>query len=177
MATDRQNLKLAQAGQVNSFVNVVDPLTPATGSVAALHTKYYQFRLNDNGVPGTPSAEFGIPVPVAGKVTSVTFVSPVALTMDAANIKTFTLAKRTAGGVASTIAVQSTITTTGVGGAGNLLALQPYKFVTADFTLANVALAAGDTLTAKAIAAGTGVIISGAAGLADAYLVVGVEEN
>ncbi len=177
--SDRTVLKLAQAGQVGGAQAdlAVNPMTPVTGAVAAAHTKFYTFPLNDNGTAATDVVEAAIPIPIKGKVVSVTFVAPIGITMSATAIKTVTLQKYTAGAAAATVWAQSTITTTGMGGAGNLLAFQPYQSVQADFTAANQQLAAGDCLTVKTTHGAAGVAISGALGISNAFVIVGVEEN
>ena len=147
MPTDRTILKNSQAGIVGSAGSLIDPLTAKTGSVAALHTKYYTAAIQMNDLTTITVGlleNILFQTPVAGKVVSVSFGTAIAVTANDTNYATWTLAKRTGAGAAATIATQTTKITAGM---GNLAAFVPYAAVTADFTVANTALAAGDVVT------------------------------
>ncbi len=176
MPTDRQILKNAQSGHINSAALAVDPLTQGTGAVAALNTRYYSFPMTDNGAILGVATESAIRMPVAGKVVSIAVSPAIAVTANNSNFATFTVSKRTGAGGAVTVGTQ----TTAITGMGNLAAFVPYVFATADFTAANVNVAAGDVLTCLIGKTGAGIILTTAisATVAANYVMVtvGIEE-
>ena len=93
-----------------------------------------------------------------GIVRNISLNAPIAVAQDAANIATFTIAKRTGAGAAQTIASISTVTVTGVA----LVAFVPLEIAKSFFTAANVVLADGDVLTLAIAKGGTGVALSAA---------------
>jgi hypothetical protein len=89
-------------------------------------------------------------------VKSIALATPVAVTADANNYKTVTVAKRTAAGSAVTLATCNTQTT----GTNNLTAFVPYEM-----TLSCSLVCANDVVTVKAITTNNGVALSAATSL------------
>lgn len=168
--SDREFLKQAQAGQIGSMPLAGDPNVPVRNA----HTKYYQFLVSDAATAGTAVTETAMKIPVQGKVIGVSVTAPIAVTANDTNYATVTVAKRTAGGSASTIAAKNT-KTSGSSGSGSLTAFAPYDFPAAAFTAANIQLAAGDALTLAIAKTGTGVALNAATSYF--CVTVAVEEN
>ncbi len=157
--TDREILKLAQAGQIGSSGCAADPKT----TVRALHTRSYSFPLsNIVQADGTIAAIIETPVAriaFASRVLSVYIEAPIAVANDATNILTFTVARERAA-ASTTIATADTTTTTGVAFAAGLAAFVP-KAMTLSATSANLDLAAGDVVTIAVALGGAGKLLNG----------------
>lgn len=174
--TDRDVLKYAQMGQISSQASSMVG-TPET-VVRLSHTKYYTA-----SIPMADSVSLTVPMlesvvaamPVKGKVTSVSFSTPVSVTANNTNFATWTLSKRTGAGAAVTIATQ----TTAITGMGSLVLFVPYVAVAADFTAANQQCAAADVLTLSITKTAAGIALTAgtAALLSNVTVTVGVEEN
>lgn len=92
-----------------------------------------------------------------GFVSSISIEAPIAVTGDNTNNAVITIAKRTAAGAQTVIAVVTTNVAQ-----GGLVAFVPYKVPQAAFTPANVQLAPDDVLTVAVAKGGTGVALSAA---------------
>lgn len=160
---DREQLKGVQIGHAGS-----NGLTDVVTTVKQCHYRPYVVSLTDGGTAGTNATEVAIPVQLKCKVVAIYITAPVAVTGDDTNNKVFTIAKRTAGGSATTIGTY----TTSASPANSMTAFSP---VTLTLTASAVELASGDCITVKAIKGGTGVAIGSAT--AAAYVTVVVEEN
>ena len=146
-------------------------MTDVDATSKQVMTRHYHLSLSDGGTAGTNADEIAVVMQKKCKVVAVYITTPVAVAGHATANKIFTIAKRTAGGSATTIAALTCTV------ANAFTAFAP-KQVTASngtFTSANVELAAGDALTAKAIIQSTGIAIASAT--AAAYVTVVVEEN
>ena len=91
-------------------------------------------------------------------IAAISVTAPIAVTANATNFATITIAKRTAGGAAQTVA---TIPVT-PSGSGNLVAFTPFVATPAMITYTNTQLALGDLLTITIAQSGTGLALTGA---------------
>lgn len=163
--TDRAVYKRVQTGQLegNSVELTGTPEQTVTdASTRTLHQPIF----NDSA---NAAVNFGeeeiVRVPLAGKVLAAYVTPPAAITADSLNYCMLTLAKRTAGGTATTVGTLNTAT-------ANIAALTPTAFT---LTANAVQLAAGDSLTIKGLKTGNGKSL-GAAN-ASAKIAVVFEEN
>lgn len=166
--TDREILKLAQAGQVGSSGMAADPKV----AVNALNTKYYQFLVQDAATAGTAVTETAMQMPVRGKVIGVSMTAPIAVTASDTNFATVSVAKRTGSAASAPIASQATKVTAGT---GSLVAFVPAQLPSSAFTVANQQMAAGDVLTLAIAKAASGVALTAATSYF--CVTVAVEEN
>lgn len=155
MATDRTIIKNIQAAQysVAGSANIAGTTVNGNAETARIHQRAVRIPITDAATAGTAAAETTVmSMPVAGRIIAVYASAPVAVALNAGNFATLTLAKRTAGGGATTQAALSTA------------ALSLVAFAQAAFTLtaAAVDFAAGDDLTIVLAKSGTGVAISAA---------------
>ncbi len=159
MPTDREILKLAQAGQIGSSGCAADPLV----TVKALHTRVYNVPVSNivqsSGAIASVIEYAAFRVPFACRVLSCYVTAPIAVANAASNIVTFNVARERAA-VSTSIATADTTTTTGVAFATGLAAFVP-KAMTLSATSANLDLAAGDAVTISAIKGASGVLING----------------
>lgn len=111
-----------------------------------------------DGAAGNATAETAIgvvgPGPVNIAIGQVNIHPSAALTADNSNFATITVAKRTAGGGAVTIATATT-KTAGGGGTGNWVAWTPLVIPAS----AGASLAPGDAITVTIAKSGTGVVV------------------
>jgi len=172
--TDRDNASTALAGFIADVTtNPVD-----TAKQIAKRRKL-QVPLSDGGTAGSASGEVNFfRADVAVKVVSVHYDGGVAITADNTNNAAFLVQKRPVSGpgTPATVASATTAITDPVFGS-NYVADTPLA-LTLSATAANLSLAAGDILTAKATKGGTGVAFGAAATAkgAQAYLHVVIEE-
>lgn len=163
-----KQIQSAQMGVVNDFDGSDGNFPITIVKVKQLHRRVITAGITDAGGAGDNATERSIFGADNGPVRVVTaYISlPVTATAHAANYVTFTLAKRTAGGAATTIATRVTDV------AGGTLTAFAESAMT--LTASAVELALNDELTLKAVKAGAGVAISGA--LSNATIYVTVEE-
>ncbi len=156
--TDRQILKVSEAGAVGSVAFAADPLT---GCVAQAHTRYYHFLVSDFGTAARAVTTTAMHMPVRGKVVGISINSPKACTASTTLYATVTIAKQTAAS-ATTIAVVKTNTVVGDAtyGTGDLAAAVPFKLPAKMFTLSAVQMAADDVLTVAIAKASTGTALT-----------------
>lgn len=167
--TDRQRLKDVEQSQLSS--NEGQMTSTARAVVNAAATRSAHARVTDGGTAATGVAESAFAkVPNAALVKSVAVELPIAVANDATDIVTFTVAKRTAGGAAVTVATGSTLT----GALGAITAWTAYP-LTLSATAANVQLAAGDVLTVVVAKGGSGKAIAAATSFG--VVTIDFEEN
>lgn len=153
MSTDREIYKKTLRGQLGSSnASAPDDLA------AELNEHSHSFLVQDAATAGTDITETELyTAKVACRVKLVQVAAPIAVTAHATTNAVFTLAKRTAGGAATTLATDVTTS----GGTGSLTAFAPV-----DLPLSTAAgaldLAAGDSITFKAIKGSTGVALTAA---------------
>lgn len=136
MPTDREYLKMQQAGQLATS-GATDPI----GEVGKAHEQTFVF----SNVAGSPLAEVGIYMPKKCRVKSVIALPAADLATAASNYVTGTVAKRDgAGGSATTIA---SYTTNSSGGA----ALAAFVPTTCSIVAGTAEIAAGGVLTYKLV--------------------------
>lgn len=141
MATDRQLLKDAQVGALNTAPLAANARTGVVGEANEETFTFITFA-------AAPYVEQGIAMTKACRVKAIRLCSATTLAADATNNITATVAKRDgAGGAAATIGAS----TTDVAG-GALTAFTPK---TVAITVANMDLAAGNVLTFKTADNGT----------------------
>jgi hypothetical protein len=165
--TDRQTLKDALVGVLGSkpTAEVADPRAVVNlANSIAVSGKY-----SDAATAGTAITETVHWVaPYACKVIHAKVSAPVAAAAHASNIATFTVAKRTGAGGATTVASGSTVT----GGAPAALA----AFVPGALTMSTVAgattLAAGDVLTFAVAKGASGVALTAATSYLDLTVLI-----
>jgi len=130
-------------------------ISDAKATADAMNKRTFHILVADAATAGTAVTETVIvQVQRAGIAKAVRIATPIAVTAHDTNYATFTVAKRTGSGSASTIASQTTKIT---GGSGNVTAFVP---VTLTLTDANVVLAAGDVLTIAIAKASSGVALT-----------------
>ena len=154
--TDRENMKVAEAGLVGSTGMITVPTqTAAYAVVKEAHTAFQPCPITDGGTAGTPVTEMVMGrARNAGLVKAITFSAPIAVATNGANFLTITVAKRTAGGGAVTLATFATSAT-------SMVAFIPIV-LTLTATTANLQLAAGDVITVAVAKAGAGVAFAAA---------------
>lgn len=152
MATDRTLLKAAQKGHVGST-----GLSSAEDAVNQAHRQCFTFQFTDGGTAATNVTEFGFAVPAACKITQVQLTSAIAIAGHATNNKVITVSKRVAGAATAYAAFTLTV-------ANAMTAHTPVTLTSSNATITNSAqaLAAGDEITVKAIAAASGIAIGDA---------------
>ena len=161
-----KQIQSAQFGVLNDFDGSDGSFAVTLVKVKQLHRRVITATITDGGGAGDDAPERSIfganngPVRVIAAYVS----APVAAAADAANYVTFTLAKRTAGGAATTVGTRAT---TVAGGA-----LVQFGETALTLTASAVELALNDELTLKAVKAGAGVAFSAALTHATAYVVV-----
>lgn len=140
MATDREYLKMQQAGQL-----ATSGATSPISAVGEAHEHTFVF----SNAAGAALAEVGMYIPKKARVKSVKAVPGATLATDATNYVTGTVAKRDgAGGAATTIA---SYTTNSSGGA----ALTAFTATDCAIVAGTSELAAGSILTYKLVDAAT----------------------
>jgi hypothetical protein len=163
--TDRAVYKRVQVGQLEGNAVELTGTSDQTVSDAATRT-YHAAPFNDSG---NAAVNFGeeevVRVPLAGKVLAAYVTPPAAITADALNYCNLTLAKRTAGGTATTVGTLNTAT-------ANIAALTPTAMT---ITANAIQLSAGDSLTIKGLKTGNGKAM-GAAN-ANCRIAIVFEEN
>jgi hypothetical protein len=164
MATDRALSKQMQAGALSSVASANN----ATSEIARQHSRAYPWvkygaENSSNNVVETTM----FTVARAGVVKSVKLVANTSVAANATNGFVITVAKRTAGGSAVTVATWNTDTNAAAQGAITAFAPASLSVVTSS----DSTLAAADVLTFKCIKFGAGLLLDGGAAV-----VVDVEE-
>jgi len=154
MTTPREQIKQIQAakfGTLNDFSGSDGDFAVTNTEVKKLHRRVITCAITDAGGAGDNASERVIFTADNGpvRVISAYISAPVTAAGHAANNVLFTLAKRTAGGAATTIATRETTVVL-----GGLVAFTPSPMV---LVAAAVDLLINDALTLKAIKAGAGV--------------------
>jgi hypothetical protein len=159
--TAREQIKQIQAGQYgtsNDFNGSAGNFAITPSEVAKLHRRVITATLDDANTANQDCDEKVIFNATNGpvRVKSAGFTTPLVVAKDAADYITVTLAKRTAGGAATTIA---TLVTTVAAPGVALAALTPAAMA---LVAAAVDLALNDSLTIKVVKSGAGQKIAGA---------------
>lgn len=150
MATDREIIKGQQAGSVNSVVSA----NGAVSAVAEMHKRVYQCHKSGTENAATNVSETGLAyVPRKSVVKTVKYVTGTNVANAATDYAVITVAKRTSGGAATTVATYNTAT----GAQGAIVQWAATSLSTV--TNSDATLAAGDCLTYKVLKYGSGAVI------------------
>lgn len=148
MATDREIFKKMLVGKLNSLASSA---ANAQAEIAASHSRVYACHKSGTENAVTNVAETGLAwVPRKSIVKTVKYVTGAAVANAATDYAVVTVAKRTAGGTATTVASYNTAT----GAQGAITAHAPAAF--SMVTNSDATLAAGDALTYKVLKYGSG---------------------
>ena len=157
-ATAREQIKGIQAAQlsvVNDFNGSDGDFAITNTEVKKLHRRTVEVLLNDANTANQACAEKVFFLADNGPVRVISArVTSLTISADNTDYATWTLARRTAGGAATTIATRAT---TVAGGA--MTTLTPSSMTV---TVANADLALNDALTIKCVKTGAGQKIAGA---------------
>lgn len=164
--TDRERLKALEASQLSS--NEGDMTGTAKTIVSKAHYRYYTAQLTDAATAGTNATETVVCyLTNKSRLIAAYIAAPAAVAADNTDYGTITVAKRTAGGSATTIA-------SGDSRAASLNGLTAFSpaALTNTATTANLDIAAGDAITVKLIKSGSGKAFSTATAPASVTVVV-----
>lgn len=154
MPTDTEIAKGLQVGYLSSALGTN---ALALAEVQKQRRRTIHLAVQDAATAGTAVTETVVTyADRALRVVGVTVAAPIAVTAAAANIATFNLAKRTAGGASTNVATGSTVT---AGTPGTLTAFAPAALTV---VAAAAELAAGDALTFAVVKGASGVALTAA---------------
>jgi hypothetical protein len=150
MATDRTLYKQMQAGAANSVVSANN----AVAAIAAVHSRVLSAYKHGTENAATNVAEVGLAwSPRKAVVNYVKYLTGTNVANDSTDYAVITVAKRTAGGAATTVATYNTHTSA----QGAITQWAPAAFSVVSNS--DATLAAGDALTYKVLKYGSGKVI------------------